>query len=349
MPQLTIAIPTYNRLGLLKRALASALAELKRNPGQVEVLVLDNASIDATWTWLRSQPKVQGLRLLRQRRNVGMVGNWNVALKHAKGRLLTLLHDDDVLLPGFVQTAFEAHARFPDIGFSFGAFDVLKGEGPRPVLRSRPLGKHQRLLSPALAWSWIFHQFCPVTAVTVVFDRRRLVALGGFRPMAALAADGDAYLRLAAQSPVLYRAGTHAAFGMHDNNLQKTMVDGSTVRALQALALKNAPPKTAWGGGPRLQRRLAAWLGSHQEALIGLHSLTSGGAVSNDSLLRSRALLRERAPRSQRELALLLALPRPLASLLWRVRQALSHRWGFFVPSPEECHRRLGLFLGGEA
>lgn len=348
LPLLSIAIPTYNRLDLLKRALASALPELSLRPGRAEVLVLDNASTDGTWSWLRRQPKQAGLRILRHKRNLGMVGNWNAALRAAKGGLITLLHDDDALLPGFVDAVLDAHARHPGLGFSFGAFQVLK-EGGRAGVSFRPLGRSERLLAPAQAWSWIFHQFCPVTAVTVAFDRRRMAALGGFRPLAALAADGDAYLRLAARHPVLYRAGVHAAFGLHADNLQKTMVDGATVRALQALALKNAPPKAQFGGGPRLQRRLAAWLGAHQEALIGLHDLADGRPGAEASLVRSRGLLSEQPPRSQISLARLLALPRPLASLLWRARQALSRRWGLFVPSPEDCQRRLQALLEGKA
>lgn len=92
-PKVTIAIPTFNRVGFLKQALDSALSQTFVN---LEVVVSDNASTDGTAQMLASYSD-RRLVLLRQDVNIGMVPNWNACLSAASGEYFLLLSDDDVL------------------------------------------------------------------------------------------------------------------------------------------------------------------------------------------------------------------------------------------------------------
>lgn len=106
-PLLSIAIPTYKRFDLLAETLASVFALKFDFP--VEVLVVDNDPGDDAVA-LREMARFAGHPFVYYKNvdNLGMFGNWNQGLKLARGKYVTILHDDDLLLPAF---AAELNAR----------------------------------------------------------------------------------------------------------------------------------------------------------------------------------------------------------------------------------------------
>lgn len=92
--RVTVAIPTFNRLDLLKRSIDSVL--IQRYPS-LEIIVSDNASTDGTISYLQSlcDPR---LKIIFNPKNVGMVANWDRCLMEATGTYFLLLSDDDALL-----------------------------------------------------------------------------------------------------------------------------------------------------------------------------------------------------------------------------------------------------------
>src|ERR1041385_553648 len=93
-PFLSICIPTYNRVGYLKKCLKSVLAQVT---DEVEVVVEDNCSTDGTEEWMKtmSDPHV---RYIRNQENVGLVNNVIQIIANAKGQYVYMLTDDDYLL-----------------------------------------------------------------------------------------------------------------------------------------------------------------------------------------------------------------------------------------------------------
>ena len=69
-PRISILIPTFNRAGMLSAAVASALAQTWEN---LEVLVSDNASTDATPQTMAAFTTDPRLSYHRNPVNVGMV------------------------------------------------------------------------------------------------------------------------------------------------------------------------------------------------------------------------------------------------------------------------------------
>lgn len=91
VPLVTIAIPTFNRIELLKRAVGSVLMQNYKN---LEIIVSDNNSSDGTCEYLKSilDPRV---KFYLGDRNIGMVLNWDRCLKMASGEYFILMSDDD--------------------------------------------------------------------------------------------------------------------------------------------------------------------------------------------------------------------------------------------------------------
>jgi glycosyltransferase involved in cell wall biosynthesis len=98
-PKVSIGIPTRNREAYLRLAVGSILAQTYPN---LEVVVSDNASDDGTAEYLASLTDSR-FRIIRQDKNLGMVGNFNACLFAATGDLFLLLSDDDVLAPDAIE------------------------------------------------------------------------------------------------------------------------------------------------------------------------------------------------------------------------------------------------------
>ncbi len=341
----TLCIPTFNRRALVARAVDSALAEAEANAG-VEVLVLDNASSDGTYAMLRSRyGKRAKLRLLRNPRDLGMVGNWNKGLRLAKGRYFALLSDDDLLLPGFLGAGLAAHAACPGAGFSFGAFRLMDAQG-RLHFTHRPLGRRDRILSGAEAWAWIFYYYSPITLATALFDRDKLRALGGFRERAWYAADGDAYLRLASRHPAAYLGAALAGYGYHPGNLQQAMRGAEMAKVLEFSAASVGLPE-GMKDGAGLRGRLKALLRARYEAGSAL-ALAAGGRRAEAKQRLEAALLQAGklkagaagARLALARLALLPALGRAVC-LGVRALHFLRRRGALPYLSPAACVKRV--------
>lgn len=87
----TVIIPTFNRLWALPRAVESCLTQ----GAETEVIVIDDGSNDGTWEWLASQSRVRAIR----QKNLGKCWAVNHGYSLAKGRYIRILDSDDWLLP----------------------------------------------------------------------------------------------------------------------------------------------------------------------------------------------------------------------------------------------------------
>lgn len=93
MPRFSVIIPTYNRLELLREALASVWAQTFTD---YEVIVVEDGSSDGTWEYLQSLGS--RVRAFRQQ-NAGPGAARNLGAKHATGEYLAFLDSDDLWLP----------------------------------------------------------------------------------------------------------------------------------------------------------------------------------------------------------------------------------------------------------
>jgi len=99
----TIIIPTRERADTLIHTIASALAQDYSN---LEVLVSDNASSDNTKD-LVSKLDDTRVRYINTGKRVSMSHNWEFALDHVAEGWVTVLGDDDAILPGALRSVNE--------------------------------------------------------------------------------------------------------------------------------------------------------------------------------------------------------------------------------------------------
>jgi GT2 family glycosyltransferase len=103
MPSVTLVYLVYNRRDELRESLQRMLAS--EYDGDVDVIVVDNASTDGSGDMVRAEfPDVQ---LLTHEKNVGVSG-WNIGFAAAKGDWVLALDDDCYLQPDGLREAVTA-------------------------------------------------------------------------------------------------------------------------------------------------------------------------------------------------------------------------------------------------
>ncbi|MET0107023.1 MAG: glycosyltransferase [Sedimenticola sp.] len=119
----TVAIPTFNRLELLKRSVESVMQQSYKS---FEILISDNASSDGTREYLQTlvDPRV---KIFLNDQNIGMAANWEKCLHHASGDYFLLMSDDDALIQHDalekLVSGFEVDTK-PDVGLVFSAVEL---------------------------------------------------------------------------------------------------------------------------------------------------------------------------------------------------------------------------------
>ena len=171
-PVVSIVIPAYKRVSMLKHALSSALSQDTVLPYEV-VVVEDNPEPDTEigdYLECLDDPR---LRYLKNSSNLGLVGNFNRALTVGRGDITVILHDDDFLLPSYVREIVRIMVARPDA-------DIVC---PRPFkwLDGTPLelpeddGRPARLWKPLTSWE----PFCRTFIPTGMAIRRSSIARSG--------------------------------------------------------------------------------------------------------------------------------------------------------------------------
>lgn len=94
---ITVYMPTYNRLGMLQRAVGSVLSQSYQN---FELIIVDDNSKDGTAEYLKTltaqNPKI---KIYLKDQNTGACVSRNIAIKMASGKYITGLDDDDYFHP----------------------------------------------------------------------------------------------------------------------------------------------------------------------------------------------------------------------------------------------------------
>jgi hypothetical protein len=130
LTDITVAICTRNRCGLLDRALTSLSRVVVPSGVRWELIVVDNGSRDATAATIARFAGVLPIRALDEPR-VGKSHAMNTAVREARGDSLLWL-DDDVLVDAQWMCAYrDALLRHPETTF-FGGPIIPLFEGPRP-------------------------------------------------------------------------------------------------------------------------------------------------------------------------------------------------------------------------
>lgn len=106
IPKISIVIPTYNRDHLLKEALISALNQDTSEIYEI-IVVEDLPEKDSKIERLIKEINNPKIILYKNKKNLGLFGNWNRCLELARTEWICMLHDDDILFPNYISTIYK--------------------------------------------------------------------------------------------------------------------------------------------------------------------------------------------------------------------------------------------------
>jgi glycosyltransferase involved in cell wall biosynthesis len=194
---LTVAIPFYKGQAYLRQAIESVL---RQSSTEWRLLVCDDGPESGTAELVASFGDAR-IRYLKNERNLGMAGNWNRCLDAADTDLVNLLHNDDELLPSYVEEILRAGREFPDAAAFFCRAKVIDAAGREAFSL---VDYVKRFLQPKTDGPFALHGKSAVEALmhgdfimcpTVCYRRSRLPA-ERFRPDWRQVLDLDFFTRI---------------------------------------------------------------------------------------------------------------------------------------------------------
>ncbi|HWL93334.1 MAG TPA: glycosyltransferase [Phycisphaerae bacterium] len=210
-PAVSVIIPTFNRLRLLREALDSVHAQTVRPH---EVIVVDDGSQDDIGAGVADHP-TKPIVIRQSRQGPGAARNRGV--REATGDVIAFLDSDDIWLPTKLERYLAAMAARPDLDIFYGPMSPIDASG-RPVMgRTKPCVEGR--ITEALFFSSFVH------VPTIVCRRSILVASGGFDPTLPVCEDYELWLRLSVERPFGLIDEPLALRRLHDDRLSKERMD----------------------------------------------------------------------------------------------------------------------------
>src|SRR5512139_1580478 len=191
MPKVSVIIPTYNRLPMLKEAVNSVLTQHFED---IELIVVDDGSTDGTveeMKWYGGRVK-----LIQHSQNKGVSAARNKGILHARGKCIAFLDSDDLWVKGKlkIQVAFlDDNPHYP-ICYTDEIW-IRRGKRVNPML------KHAKYSG------WIFEKcvpLCTISPSSVMMRKTLFPKVGLFDEALPVCEDYDFWLRVSARFPIFF-------------------------------------------------------------------------------------------------------------------------------------------------
>lgn len=210
---ITVVIPTFNRSGLLRRAVDSVRCQTYSH---WRLVVVDNASPDDTPEVMAEFMRNEGrIRYHRHGENIGMLANWEFSIAQVETDYFSLLCDDDYLLPDFLEAAAREMTRRPELGLCFGVANIVDDKGKKISIAPNPMKPgYYPAGAGAAAMMTLQHPATPA----IVFRTECFRTVGGFDRRSHYVADLDMILRVAFRFPVMFFEEESACYVVHPGN-----------------------------------------------------------------------------------------------------------------------------------
>lgn len=175
-PKISVIVPAFNHEAYIVDALHSVLAQTL---GDLELIVIDDASRDGTWDAIQSirDPR---LRALRHEDNRGAHATLNEGLGLASGDFLAILNSDDAFHPERLERLVGALGNTPRLAFSDVAFIDSQGQPAPDHERARDYAAARALCATQPPASWLLTSNLAITTSNFVFPRALLRQVGDF-------------------------------------------------------------------------------------------------------------------------------------------------------------------------
>lgn len=220
----SVIIPTFNRAGLIGRAIKSVLAQTYSN---FEIIVIDDCSLDNTVDVVGSVVDAR-IKFIRHSVNKGPAASRNTGLNNSRGDFITFLDSDDEWLPeklAYQLDVFRKETEKVGLVFTNGFNESGNAMAITDAVPSGIYYDHRRdkfyplrkLITPPSGW------MLPVEIVKQI---------GYFEETMINWDDGDYLVRIAYEFPLYFLNSNLVVWhssGEHVNAMSRNLVDGKEI------------------------------------------------------------------------------------------------------------------------
>lgn len=178
-PLVTAIIPTRNRASLLQNAVESVF---NQTYGNLEIVVVDDASDDETVTLLKNQAGNNPVSVIRNDHPLGAAACRNIAIRNAKGEFIAGLDDDDTWEPRRIELLMK---HFKSGYSAVSSYDRMNYASKSYVWKKKPVITLDDLL------------YYNMTGNQVLTKKEYIMAVDGYDESLPSAQDYDLWIRLA--------------------------------------------------------------------------------------------------------------------------------------------------------
>lgn len=213
-PLITVAVPTMNG----SRHIVETLRGILGQEGVAfDLLVCDDRSDDDTLALVASVAGDRARIVVSPERR-GLAGNWNRCVALSQTPFVSIVHQDDVLLPGHLAAHAEAFLSDAAVGLVASASVVIDEAGrelPETMIGRGGLGPLARTLSPDEALTALAAGN-PLRCSAVSLRAEAHAQAGGFDPTLRYVVDWDFWLRVASRWSLAWRSRSSVAVRWHE-------------------------------------------------------------------------------------------------------------------------------------
>jgi glycosyltransferase involved in cell wall biosynthesis len=265
----SVMIPCYNAPpDYLAATLRSVL---QQDPGRelMQIEVIDDASPNGAPVELVKKIAGDRVTVQREEKNRGLAGIWNRCIERAQGRWVHILHQDDLVRPGFYEK-FKVGAESPAApGLMYCRHAFIDGQGKLGWLSD--LEAEQPGCLPDALPRQVRKQL--IQTPSVVVRRAAYEAVGGFRSDLCFTLDWEMWCRLAQKFPVWFEPEVLAHYRLHAGaETSRLRLAGQDIedvcKCIEIISGYIADPATAADARRAARRRYALLALGNAENLI---------------------------------------------------------------------------------
>jgi glycosyltransferase involved in cell wall biosynthesis len=226
MPKVSVIIPTYNRSGYLNEAIQSVLFQ---DYTDWEIIVTDNASTDDTEQLMKSYND-ERILYYRNDENIGVVANYNKALKLATGEYIHVFCDDDKMEQGAIKSKVEILEKYPNVGLVHSDINIMDTDSNitpdahwATMVWSKWSFYHSgdRLFPKREYHKFLLRIFNIISMPAVMFRRSAIKDVGYFDEGSKYIIDWQYWLKLTLFWDVYFIDKKLVSYRIHDRNMIK--------------------------------------------------------------------------------------------------------------------------------
>lgn len=229
-PLWSVMIPSYNCSKYLKATIESVLVQVG-DRDDTQITVVDDFSTDDDIEALVTNIGKGRVSLFKQTQNVGSLRNFETCINISKGKLIHILHGDDMVKPGFYQEVEKLFNDFPTIGAAFTG--ILAIDQNNTVIDEFKKPRDTPGIVEDLLFKIAQRQFLQTCGVVV--KRSVYEELGGFY-LVHYGEDWEMWARIASKFQVASSPKNLALYRVHNNNIStRYIATGQNIRDIKTV------------------------------------------------------------------------------------------------------------------